>query len=123
MLRSISMPTSQPNLPVRSRLLQPTASLLAKQNQHIGVHSRRVPGRYPFSNVLHSQNFVFKFSFCSFFFVPINPHFVSKTLLYVAAPSKHHFIFCLFYLFLLGFRSLEIQSTHLVKLMLPKDKS
>ncbi|KMS98956.1 hypothetical protein BVRB_3g067560 [Beta vulgaris subsp. vulgaris] len=41
-LRSKSMPTSQPIFSVSSRLLQPTASLLAKQNQQIGVCSTRV---------------------------------------------------------------------------------
>ncbi|KAL2920519.1 Protein TPX2 [Bienertia sinuspersici] len=46
MLRSKSMSTSQSNLLVSSRLLKPTASLLAKQNQHTGVHSKGASRRF-----------------------------------------------------------------------------
>lgn len=45
MLKSKLKSTSQANFPVGSRLLQPTASLLAKKNQHVDVCSTRVSRR------------------------------------------------------------------------------
>lgn len=55
MLKSKLKSTSQANFPVGSRLLQPTASLLAKKNQHVDVCSTRVSRRLLSLNT--KQNF------------------------------------------------------------------